>query len=145
LHTSSAIETFVRLFDMGLERYVVASALNGMLAQRLVRRVCTQCRKATAVSDDMRSVFDSEGIAVDHIYEATGCEACNQTGYAGRTGLFELIIADDALKDLVKADTLSRVELAQRLLDRGHHGLRREALVQVAQGVTTMDEAYRVT
>ena len=145
LHTSSAIETFVRLFDMGLERYVVASALNGMLAQRLVRRVCTVCRRSVPITEDVRALFASENIEVDELYEATGCEHCNHTGYSGRTGLFELIIADDALKDLVKTENLSRVELAQRLFERGHHGLRREALLQVARGITTMDEAYRVT
>ena len=145
LHTSSAIETFVRLFDMGLERYVVASALNGMLAQRLVRKVCIHCRRLGVVTDDLKAAFEAEDIVLQEFYESAGCEHCNGTGYAGRTGLFELIIADDALKDLVKADTISRVDLAKRLFARGHHGLRREALLLVAQGITTMDEAYRVT
>ena len=75
-----------------------------MLAQRLVRRVCTVCRRSVSITEDIRALFASENIEVDELYEATGCEHCNHRGYSGRTGLFELIIADDALKDLVKTE-----------------------------------------
>jgi len=145
LHTSSAIETFVRLFDMGLERYVVASALNGMLAQRLVRRVCQACGQPTSVTPDTKLLFEPFGIDIDSLYTAVGCDQCHGTGYSGRIGIFELIEADDELKDLVKSENASRVELAQFLENRGYLGLRREGLFHASRGITTIEEVLRVT
>ena len=129
LHTGSAIETFVRLFDMGLERYVVASALRGMLAQRLVRRLCVGCRRAGA----------------DGAFEAVGCERCNGTGYVGRVGIYELIEVDDELADLVKDDATSRVALRTFLEGRGLVGLRAQGMALVEAGVTSVAEVMRVT
>ncbi len=145
LHTSSAIETFVRLFDMGLERYVVASAINGMLAQRLVRRVCPKCRDLIAADESSKILFDDHGLNASHIPHSVGCEQCNQTGYSGRIGIFELIGADDQLKDMVKSEQTSRVQLADFLQTKGHQGLRYQGLSRVVDGVTTIDEVLRVT
>ncbi|MBV70532.1 MAG: type II secretion system protein GspE [Myxococcales bacterium] len=145
LHTSSAIETFVRLFDMGLERYVVASAINGMLAQRLVRRVCLKCCELAPVDDSSKGLFDAHGIDVSRFPRPRGCDQCNQTGYKGRIGIFELISADDQLKDLVKSEQTSRVQLAEFLHRKGHQGLRVQGLKRVSEGVTTIDEVLRVT
>jgi type II secretory ATPase GspE/PulE/Tfp pilus assembly ATPase PilB-like protein len=141
LHTASAIETFVRLFDMGLERYVVASALNGLLAQRLVRRLCNACRSKGPVDSHTRPLVGE----IESIYRAVGCQECHGTGYAGRVGLFELLETDDELKDLVKSETLTRVELSQFLDQRGCHGLRVAGLDLVGSGVTTVEEVMRVT
>ena len=145
LHTSSAIETFVRLFDMGLERYVVASALNGMLAQRLVRRLCQQCRRPVSSTGDTHALFEKHDVAIGQLYQAVGCDQCHGTGYAGRTGIFELIEADDELKDLVKSEETTRVELTDFLEGRGHHGLRRQGLNHAGRGETSIDEVLRVT
>ncbi len=145
LHTSSAIETFVRLFDMGLERYVVASALNGMLAQRLVRTLCESCKREAVIDASTRDIFEALSIDDVKLYEPVGCGSCHGTGYDGRAGVFELIEADDPLKDLVKSESTTRLELADYLASRGHGGLRRAALCSVASGVTSMEEALRVT
>ncbi|MGC6418062.1 MAG: GspE/PulE family protein [Bradymonadia bacterium] len=145
LHTSSAIETFVRLFDMGLEKYVVASAINGMLAQRLVRRICAHCCEMKAADAPTIDLFAEYGLAVEQTPVAVGCESCHNTGFSGRTGIFELISADDRLKDLVKSEDTTRIQLATVLHERGHQGLRREGLERVMQGLTTVDEVMRVT
>ena len=130
---------------MGLERYVVASALNGMLAQRLVRRACTQCAYQIDVPENAKSHFETHEIPVEKLLDTMGCDACHQTGYSGRIGIFELIEADDELKDLVKSEKMSRVALSDALVGRGHHGLRREGLLHAANGITTLDEVMRVT
>ena len=141
LHTASAIETFVRLFDMGLERYVVASALNGLLAQRLVRCLCPDCK---VVAQPNPLVDEELNLGTTH-YEAVGCPACHMTGYSGRTGLFELIETHDELKDLVKSPSLNRVELGQYLDGLGHMGLRSAGLAKVRAGITSLEEVMRVT
>lgn len=145
LHTGSAIETFVRLFDMGLERYVVASALKGMLAQRLVRRLCVRCRVAVRVDEELRGVVGVEGEELGVVYRAGGCGGCNQTGYEGRVGIYELIEVDDELADLVKDGTTTRVALRMFLEERGLLGLRAEGFALVRQGVTSIEEVLRVT
>ncbi|MED6309230.1 MAG: GspE/PulE family protein, partial [Pseudomonadota bacterium] len=145
LHTGSAIETFVRLFDMGLERYVVASALHGMLAQRLVRRLCPVCRAEHPASDSDKQILAEFGMTSNTVLRARGCDACHGTGYTGRVGIFELIDASDALKDLVKSERTTRVELSEYLAGLGYRGLRHAGLQLVAQGITSIDEVMRVT
>lgn len=145
LHTGSAIETFVRLFDMGLERYVVASALKGMLGQRLVRRLCTRCRRPLAESAELRRrVMASPGEAMT-VYGPVGCTACNHTGYAGRVGIFEFIEADDELTDFVKDESVSRVALREYLERRGYMGLALNGYALVRRGITSVEEVLRVT
>ena len=145
LHTNSAIETFVRLFDMGLERYVVAAALNGMVAQRLVRTLCTSCRRPVTPDELGHRLLSEAEVSEATLFEAVGCDDCHGTGYVGRTGIFELIEADDELKDLVKAESTTRVMLGEFLDGRGYQGLRRAAVAQAAAGITTINEVLRVT
>ncbi len=145
LHTGSAIETFVRLFDMGLERYVVASALKGMLGQRLVRRLCQRCRRALPDGPELRrQVMAPPGVHVQ-VYGPVGCMGCNHTGYSGRVGIFELIEADDELTDFVKDESVSRVRLREYLEKRGYMGLARNGYALVRQGITSIEEVLRVT
>ena len=143
LHTSSAIESFVRLFDMGLERYVVASALDGMLAQRLVRKLCVHCRRPRDYDAALWSLVGSDPEV--QFFEAVGCEKCNDTGYRGRTGIFELIEVDDALNDMVKSENTTRAALHAFLQERGYLGLRRAGYALVRDGTTTPEEVLRVT
>ncbi|MCA9538404.1 MAG: type II/IV secretion system protein [Myxococcales bacterium] len=145
LHTASAIETFVRLFDMGLERYVVASALKGMLGQRLVRRLCPQCKRPMALSPELRRLIGVDGDQPVSVFAPMGCTACNHTGYRGRTGVFELIEADDELTDFVKDESITRVALREFLENRGYRGLRTAAFDLVQRGVTSIEEVMRVT
>ena len=143
LHTSSAIETLVRLFDMGLERYVVASALDGMLAQRLVRKLCPHCRRSRPYETSLWTLCGAD--AETTLYAAKGCGRCNETGYRGRTGLFELIEVDDALNDMVKSESTTRTALREFLEKRGYLGLRQAGYALVRDGVTSPEEVLRVT
>lgn len=145
LHTGSAIETFVRLFDMGLERYVVASALRGMLGQRLVRRLCLRCRRPLADSAELRRRVMAGPGEAPTVFGPVGCTACNHTGYAGRVGIYELIEADDELTDFVKDESVSRVALREYLERRGYMGLARSGYELVRRGVTSIEEVLRVT
>ena len=145
LHTNSAMETFVRLFDMGLERYVVASALNAMLAQRLVRKLCRYCRKSTPYDEHLNRKLGGDSEHQFEIYEAGGCAECYGTGYRSRIGIFELLEVDDELNDIVKSDVLTYVELRKFLEKRGYHGLRHAGYRLVRKGITSMEEVFRVT
>ena len=145
LHTNSAMETFVRLFDMGLERYVVASALNAMLAQRLVRKLCRYCRKSTPFDEQLNRKLGGDSEHQFDIYEAGGCAECYGTGYRSRIGIFELLEVDDELNDIVKSDALSYVELRKFLEKRGYHGLRHAGYRLVRKGITSLEEVFRVT
>ncbi len=144
IHTNSAIETFVRIFDMGLERYVVASALEGLLAQRLVRRLCARCAQPKPVSKSDLAIFDETLQPPDQVMVPVGCEACHGIGYHGRTGIFELIEVDDELMDLMKSETNDRRELSAYLRKHKHYGLRVAGLNLVKNGITSLQEVLRV-
>jgi type II secretory ATPase GspE/PulE/Tfp pilus assembly ATPase PilB-like protein len=146
LHTNSAIETFVRLFDMGLERYVVASALSAMVGQRLVRRLCPACAVSEPVTEGIVDLLKECGFApFAHHRTAPGCNGCNGTGYRGRTGVYEVIEVDDALADLVKNERTTRSELRAYMNQRHLHGLRSAGFNKVAAGETSVEEVLRVT
>lgn len=146
LHTNSAIETFVRLFDMGLERYVVASALSAMIGQRLVRRLCLACRRPHAPDAGMAELIAKTGEPpIAEVYSEVGCVACNHTGFRGRMGIYELVEVDDDLRDLVKSETTTRVALRDYMTARHLHGLRATGLALVRQGITSVAEVVRVT
>ena len=146
LHTNSVVDTFVRLFDMGLERFVVASALRAVIAQRLVRRLCVSCSAPTTISDSSRSLLglDEEDESLE-VYEPVGCAACNQTGYFGRIGLYEILEIDDRLADQLKSQTLSRQAIREELEERAVQSLREAGRLQVLKGSTSVDEVLRVT
>jgi len=146
LHTNSAIETFVRLFDMGLERYVVASALSAMVGQRLVRRLCLACKQPQLTDEGVTALLEECGVPrFGQHHVAPGCTACNSTGYRGRSGIYEVIEVDDALSDLVKNEHTTRAELRAYMNQRHLHGLRAAGFAKVAQGETSVDEVLRVT
>jgi general secretion pathway protein E len=132
LHTNDAPGAVTRLIDMGIEPYLLASTLNGVLAQRLVRKLCPQCRTP------------SESDSGERTYRHVGCAACNFSGYKGRTGIYELLTVDDDLRRLIH-------DLAEERLLREHavtHGmvrLRDDGMRWVREGVSSMDEVLRVT
>ena len=146
LHTNSVVDTFVRLFDMGLERFVVASALRAIIAQRLVRRLCVSCSTPNRISDSSRSLLglDEEDEELE-VYEPVGCPSCNQTGYFGRIGLYEILEIDDRLADLLKSQALSRQAIREELEQRAVQSLREAGRIQVLKGSTSVDEVLRVT
>ncbi len=145
LHTNDAAGAVSRLLDMGVEDYLLASSLLGVMAQRLVRRVCTHCRLATkAPPEFLRSLGARATSAPVEFYEAVGCANCAGTGYYGRSGIYELLRCDDALRKLVVGRaTADRIK--EEAAASGMRTLRNDGFWKVADGVTTIGEVLRVT
>lgn len=141
LHTNSAIGTITRLIDMGIEPYLVATSLIGVLAQRLVRVLCTECREPAAATSMERDFlgFDQS----DTVYHANGCEHCEYTGYKGRTGIYELITFDDNMRQIIH-EMKSEQELAQYARER-FPNITADGREKVLSGVTTVSEVLRAT
>jgi general secretion pathway protein E len=142
LHTNDAPGAVTRLVDMGVEPYLLASTLNGVLAQRLVRRLCAACRAPYEPDATERSVFGRN--PPDRLYKAVGCGACNFSGYKGRTGIYELLTADDSTRRLVH-DTVAESDLREHAVKAGMVRLREDGLRWVRDGSTSLDEVLRVT
>jgi type IV pilus assembly protein PilB len=146
LHTNDAPSTITRLKDMGVPPFLVTATVEAILAQRLVRRICTQCREEVAPSNDLLLDLQltPKDIAGKKFYRGRGCDVCNNTGYKGRVGLFELMIMNNELRDMIirNAATDELREVARR------HGMvsLRDAGMQLAfEGGTTLDEVVRET
>ncbi len=144
LHTNSAVETVIRLIDMGVERYVIASALRCLVGQRLVRVLCERCRKPVPL-DASTSALLGAGATQRHIFHEEGCHACNHTGYTGRMGLFEIVELDTNLADLLRSPGTTRTTLEAELETRGIQTIRRAGFSAVLSGRTSLNEVYRVT
>jgi general secretion pathway protein E len=142
LHTNDAPGAVTRLIDMGIEPYLLASTLNGALAQRLVRKLCADCRSPYEPDAAELSVFS--GAKPDRLYRAVGCGACNFSGYRGRTGIYELLVADDALRHRIH-DGVPESELRDDAVRSGMTRLRDDGLRWVREGATSLDEVLRVT
>ena len=143
LHTNDAPGAVTRLIDMGIEPYLLASTLNGVLAQRLVRKLCNECKQPYEPAAAERSVF-GRGATPERLYKAVGCGACNFSGYRGRTGIYELFTADDETRRLIH-DTAAESELRDRAVAGGMMRLREDGLRWVRDGTTSLDEVLRVT
>ena len=146
LHTNDAPSTISRLMNMGIEPFLVASSVNLICAQRLVRRLCTQC-KADHPHDPQALV--SAGFTPDEAkkvvpQKGTGCERCNGSGYKGRVGLYEVMEISDELRELILVGA-SALELRRKAVDEGMITLRRSGLQKVMEGVTTIEEVARET
>jgi general secretion pathway protein E/type IV pilus assembly protein PilB len=144
LHTASTVETIVRLVDLGVEPWVVGTALSAVIAQRLVRVVCSMCQELAKLEADLWDGDDVLVPAGSDVVRPRGCRACFGTGYKGRAGIFEVLVVDDDLRDLVKAKAGQR-EYRGWLGARRVPSLRRAGLDKVQAGITTVDEVMRVT
>jgi type II secretory ATPase GspE/PulE/Tfp pilus assembly ATPase PilB-like protein/pSer/pThr/pTyr-binding forkhead associated (FHA) protein len=143
LHANDTVSTVLRLLDLGVEPYLIASTLEVVLAQRLVRRLCDACKKpAVAEGPALRRLGKEPDEAVT-IYEPVGCESCFDTGYAGRVGIFELLTVGDAVRDVILSKP-NLVDLKNALADTGFQTLRDHAIQRVLAGVTSLDDAHRM-
>ncbi len=143
LHTNDAVSAVTRLKDMGIEPFLLGSSLIGVLAQRLVRRLCPHCKTAYPPSaQEWSTLSGSEPPA--QAYLACGCEQCNQTGYRGRTGLYELMKVDESLRRLIHDDAGEHL-LRQYAASHGMRLLREDGLRWVLAGETSIEEVLRVT
>jgi len=142
LHTNDAPGAVTRLIDMGIEPYLLASTLNGVLAQRLVRKLCAECRTPHEPDASERTIFGRS--VPDRIYRAVGCGACNFTGYKGRTGIYELFVTDEHARHMIH-DGAPEAELRAHAVRHGMLRLREDGLRWVRDGATSLDEVLRVT
>ncbi len=143
LHTNDAASAVTRLADMGIESFLLGSSLMGVLAQRLVRKLCPHCKTAYAPSPQEWAVLDSS-TPPDKVYQANGCEECNHSGYRGRTGLYELLTVDDPLRRLIH-DNAGEHLIRQHAESHGMKTLRSDGLRWVLAGETSIEEVLRVT
>jgi type IV pilus assembly protein PilB len=144
LHTNDAASSVTRLVDIGIDPYLIAASLNGILAQRLVRRICQKCSEPYQVPEQMRLYIERAGIDPQQLHHGTGCEHCRGSGYSGRVGIYELLIIDDAFRNMINKDpsvaamrSLFREKACKMLFDDG--------LCKVKSGLTTIEEVLRVT
>ncbi len=143
LHTNDAVSAVTRLVDMGVEPFLLASSLIGVVAQRLVRRLCLECRKPFVADTEQLRIL---GLTPTNgtLYSAQGCPACNRSGYRGRTGIYELLTVDDELRKLIH-DRASEQTLRAHVLSRGMRSLREDGMRWAGQGVISLEEVVRVT
>ncbi|PYT74318.1 MAG: type II secretion system protein GspE [Acidobacteria bacterium] len=146
LHTNDAPSTISRLMNMGIEPFLVATSVNLICAQRLVRRICTNCKEQLQVPEQalIDAGFTPEEAKTTKIYHGKGCTTCGKRGYKGRTGLYEVMEINDELRELILVGA-SALELKKKAIEQGMITLRRSGLLKVAQGQTTMEEVLRET
>jgi len=148
LHTNDAPSTISRMVNMGIEPFLVGTAVNLIQAQRLVRRVCSKCKQD--VSNDVPSKtlidigFTPEQIGSFKVYKGKGCGTCNGTGYKGRVGLYEVMEIGEELRELILVGA-SGLELRRKAVDEGMITLRQSGLRKVRDGMTTIEEVVRET
>jgi type IV pilus assembly protein PilB len=146
LHTNDSAGAVTRLVDMGVESFLIASSLEAVLAQRLVRRICVQCKSAYAPPDDLLTQLKMtrEGVGDRQFYFGKGCPTCSQSGYRGRMGIYEWLRLSEALRDLVtqRAPTLV---IRQKAIEQGMRTLRDDGLRAIFDGNTTIEEVVKYT
>ncbi|MDA8433526.1 MAG: type II secretion system ATPase GspE [Nitrospiraceae bacterium] len=148
LHTNDAPSAIVRLIDMGVEPFLVASSLMAVLAQRLVRTICPHCRESYAASETERSYFANTRLAPKagafSLYRGRGCEKCQGKGYLGRTGIFETLIVTDPVRQMI-SDRIDSQSVKSAAVAQGMKTLRADGFEKALKGITTVEEVLRVT
>ncbi len=140
LHTNTAVGAIARLMDMGVEPFLLSSSLTGILAQRLVRRLCDGCKKERqATTEELDFLKEAKAI----VFENAGCESCARTGYSGRTGIYELVSIDEQMRALIH-DQTSEQELANYARSRAPN-IKEDGKQKILDGTTTVQEVLRVT
>lgn len=154
LHTNNAAGTFPRLIDLGVNSKIISSAINLAMAQRLVRKLCTVCRKQVEIKDSDKNIMNQivnsiedksylEGIDTEHYFESIGCDKCNMTGFKGRIGIHEAIMMDEKIEMVVRENPsereIKKVASSQNLLT-----LNQDGVIKVLQGITTITELRRI-
>ncbi len=161
LHTNTAAGTIPRLIDLGVDAKIISSALNISLAQRLARKLCNYCKKEAPANDEEKRILNtvierikSEGkeyaltsieslLPISNLFQAVGCEKCNNTGFKGRVGIYEAILTDENIEKIINENPTEReikkASLPQKILD-----LQQDATIKIIQGITSLDEVGRV-
>lgn len=144
LHTNNAAGTLNRMADMGVERYLIADSVVGVIAQRLVRKLCPHCRKKRLATEEEKRLLKQDTYKEMEIYEPTGCDLCNHTGYFGRTGVFEIMEVNEEIRDLI-AEGGSSEELENAARRAGMCTLHDNGIRYVLEGITSIEEMLKVS
>ena len=143
LHTNDACSAITRLINMGVEPYLIGAALNMVLAQRLVRRICSKCRAVYEPARTIRKALERMGHEFPEYYKGMGCKACRNTGYKGRLGVHELLVISDEMRDMIVADptigNLRKIAVRDNIITLAHDGFRK-----VREGMTTVEEIFHI-
>jgi general secretion pathway protein E len=143
LHTNTAVGAVTRLRDMGVEPFLLSSSLLGLLAQRLVRLLCPECKAPFEAGERERKLLDLDPDQQTTLYKPVGCELCNGTGYHGRTGIYELVLVDEEMRTMIHDGESEQA--MERYARRFTPSIRRDGRRRVLEGVTTLEEVLRVT
>jgi len=146
LHTNDAPSTINRLMNMGIEPFLVATSVQLIAAQRLVRKICSQCKEEVDVQTQalLNIGYKKDEMGTFKVFKGRGCEKCNNTGYKGRVGLIEVMAIDDELRDMILSGG-SAIDIKKRAVENGMITLRRSGLVKIKEGITTIEEVVRET
>ncbi len=140
IHANDAVSMITRLLDLGVEPGLVSSTLIALLAQRMVRRICTNCRVIATPTVVQKELYLKEiGQELPAVYKGTGCHLCGNTGYMGRIGIFEMLVMSEAMQKMLFSD-VSIGELRQEAIHEGIYTMKRDGLLKVKEGITTFDE-----
>ncbi|MEF1217657.1 ATPase, T2SS/T4P/T4SS family, partial [Photobacterium damselae] len=143
LHTNTAVGAITRLRDMGIEPFLISSSLLGVLAQRLIRTLCQQCREPYLADNEQKKLFGLSEQEELTLYRPCGCEHCNGKGYRGRTGIHELLLVDDKVQELIHAE--AGEQAIEQYIRHTTPSIRADGLSKVRAGITTLEEVMRVT
>jgi type II secretion system protein E len=144
LHTNDAPTAFTRLIDMGIEEFLVASTVHAVLAQRLVRRVCLHCRQSYKPTPQEAELLGMAPKSKQQLMVGTGCPECNQIGYRGQIGIFEMLLAEESIERLIM-ERSNATRIRQAAISEGMITLRQDGIAKVKAGITTLAEVLRVT
>jgi type IV pilus assembly protein PilB len=146
LHTNDAPSSISRLMNMGIEPFLVATSVHMIVAQRLVRRICTFCKEPTEAPPAglVSAGFSEHEARTLKLFKGRGCERCSSTGYKGRLGLYEVLEVDDEMREMILSGG-SSFELRQKAVQAGMMTLRMSGLQKIRDGVTTVEEVVRET
>jgi len=149
LHTNDAASGIIRLVDIGVEPYLVATSVEAFIAQRLVRSICEHCKiedkdQPQEVKDQIARDLQMESLDEVKLYKGKGCKKCNSTGYFGRTAIYEILVIDDVIKELIIRKVPSS-EIKNMAIKRGMHTLRQDGWRKIIEGITTPEEVMKLT
>ncbi|MFC7373009.1 GspE/PulE family protein [Fictibacillus iocasae] len=143
LHTNDSIGTIARLTDMGVEPFLVAASLSGVVAQRLVRKVCRDCQQHVRATEREKEIFAKRGMKIENVTRGKGCGTCSMTGYKGRIAIHEILVVDEHIRQLIM-NNRPILELRDYALKNGTIFLIDDGLLKVKKGLTTTEEVLRV-
>ena len=142
IHANDAVGVFFRLMDLGIEPYLIASTLVGVVAQRMIRRICTHCRAPSQPSIEEQTAYHEEMKEQPIFYNGSGCNLCANTGYRGRTGLFELLVMSEEIRRMVLSGA-SAGDIKAQALREGMVTMKRDGMLKVKEGITSVSEVMR--